>query len=124
MLYAESIVSGILSYLPTLGEAVLVLIVGYFLAVVGSRLIGRILEMKKLNDTLWANVDDGDSNDDPKTRTVRLAFQILFFCALISFFGALGMGWVASLLIGYAVVMIAICIVAAFSGRMRNFLVE
>lgn len=42
MLYAESIVSGILSYLPNLGEAVLVLIVGYFLAVVVSRLIGRM----------------------------------------------------------------------------------
>lgn len=123
MIYIENIVTCLLGYLPNLGQAILVLIVGYFLAVFMSRLIGRILEIQGLNAEIWALMPD-IKPDDPKAKTIDVAFDVLFFCALISFFGALGMGWVASLLVGFGVITVLILVIAAFSGKMKNFLKE
>lgn len=121
MIYIENIVTGLLGYLPNLGQAILVLIVGYFLAVFMSRLIGRILDVQGLNAEIWALMPD-IKPDDPKAKTIDVAFDVLFFCALISFFGALGMGWVASLLVGFGVITVLILVIAAFSGKMKTFL--
>jgi hypothetical protein len=107
---SEDVVSLLLNYMPNLGEAVLVLLVGWIIAVLGSTAISMAMEKREINKKIWKEIKE-EPTDNPKAATGHGIYKILVFVALLSFVGALGLGWVTFLMLVIGIAMTVVFII-------------
>ena len=100
--YLNDIWSVVMSNVPQLVVAVLVLVAGWIVALLGSALTRAILKRTSVDNKLAAWATGDEKPDKPvESMAAKVVFWVLMLFALVAFFSVLGLNNVAAPLSGF-----------------------